>query len=214
MPMAQHPIHVQGVKESTLHPLMKSTTLEATLSEKENTSMTYISTLFYLLKQINRYTIKANEWKLLSNSKDISPRVDHSMVLTGKTIYIFGGSDGKNKFDDLLNYEIVQNKWNKTKGDGDLPCARFGHTSEIYRNQMYIFGGWNGAETLDELFAYSFLSNYWYQERIVSGIKPPCRYRHASTVIGCSMYIFGGVDKNQTRYDDLYEFNFERREWK
>jgi hypothetical protein len=79
---------------------------------------------------------------------------------------------------------------------------------------MYIFGGWNGTDTLDELYTYSFLSNYWYQERSVTGSKPPSRYRHASTVIGSSMFIFGGVDKNQTRYDDLFEFNFERREWR
>ena len=28
------------------------------------------------------------------------------------------------------------------------------------------------------------------------------------------MFIFGGVDKSQHRYDDLYEFNFEKREWR
>jgi Kelch motif len=60
---------------------------------------------------------------------------------------------------------------------------------------MYVFGGWNGADTLDELCTYSFLSNYWYQERIQSGPKPASRYRHASVVIGSSMFIFGGVDK-------------------
>ena len=48
----------------------------------------------------------------------------------------------------------------------------------------------------------------------MSGIKPPSRYRHASACIGGSMFIFGGVDKNQIRYDDLYEYRYDRREWR
>jgi hypothetical protein len=60
---------------------------------------------------------------------------------------------------------------------------------------MYIFGGWNGTDTLDELYTYSYISNFWYEEKLVSGTRPPSRYRHASTIIGNSMYICGGVDK-------------------
>lgn len=77
---------------------------------------------------------------------------------------------------------------------------------------MYVFGGWNGYNTLDELYTYSFASNYWYLEKCRT--KPPSRYRHASTLIGCCIYIFGGVDTNMTRFDDLYEYNCETRDWK
>lgn len=99
---------------------------------------------------------------MLYNGKDIAPRVDHSLVIYNKMLYIFGGSDGKNKFDDFFRYDTLANKVARIVGDGDLPTARFGHTSEIYRSQMYVFGGWNGSDTLDELYTYSFLSNYWY----------------------------------------------------
>ena len=27
------------------------------------------------------------------------------------------------------------------------------------------------------------------------------------------MYVFGGVDQQQTRFNDLYRFNFQKREW-
>ena len=78
---------------------------------------------------------------------------------------------------------------------------------------MFVFGGWDGNDTINSITTYSFVSNYWYEEVVLS-IKPTARYRHASTIIGNSMFIFGGVDKNSTRFDDLLEYNFDKREWK
>lgn len=49
-------------------------------------------------------------------------------------IYIFGGSDGRNRFDDLYEFCIYTGQVNIIAGDGDIPTARFGHTSEIYRD--------------------------------------------------------------------------------
>lgn len=89
----------------------------------------------------------------------------------------------------------------------EIKCIKY----RIYQKR-YIFGGWDGFKTLDELYTYSFASNYWYLERVRS--RPPSRYRHSSTLIGCSIFIFGGVDAKMTRYNDLYEFNCETREWK
>lgn len=89
-----------------------------------------------------RFDVKSLRFSLVYQSKEIQPRVDHSLVINNKQLYIFGGSDGKNKFDDLYCYDMV--KVIKLVGDGDQPSGRFGHTAEVYRNQMYIFGGWNG----------------------------------------------------------------------
>ena len=44
-------------------------------------------------------------------------------------------------------------------------------------------------------------------------MKPNPRYRHSCVVFEASLFIFGGVDKTQTRYNDLYEYNTERRDW-
>ena len=79
-----------------------------------------------------RFNIKTITWCLLYIGKEISPRVDHTLVVNNKFLYIFGGSDGKNKFDDLYCYDM--NKITKIVGDGELPSARFGHTAEVYRN--------------------------------------------------------------------------------
>jgi hypothetical protein len=81
------------------------TILEDTHSVKENTLVISISKKIYF-KKLKRFNIKSLTWTLLYGGKDITPRVDHSLVIENKNLYIFGGSDGKNKFDDLYRYEI------------------------------------------------------------------------------------------------------------
>lgn len=78
---------------------------------------------------------------------------------------------------------------------------------------MYIFGGWDGHDTLDDLYQYAFASNIWYELRRIQGIRPNPRYRHSCVAYNGSLFIFGGVDKMQSRYNDLHEFNITSREW-
>lgn len=42
---------------------------------------------------------------------------------------------------------------------------------------------------------------------------PHNRYRHTAVVYNDAMYIFGGVDKTQTRYNDLHRFDFNTQVW-
>ena len=58
------------------------------------------------------------------------------------------------------------------------------------------------------------VSNYWYLEKQAVGSRPQARYRHASTVIGGSIFIFGGINKEQRKFNDLYEYNVARKEWR
>lgn len=37
-------------------------------------------------------------------------------------------------------------------------------------------------------------------------MRPSGRYRHDSGIIGNIMYVFGGVNKSQQRYAELYAF--------
>ena len=79
---------------------------------------------------------------------------------------------------------------------------------------MYVFGGWNGIYTLDDFFEYNILCNQW-KSLHVCGTKPPSRYRHTAVVSpnGGRMFVFGGVDKKQDRFHDLWAFNFSGSTW-
>ena len=95
---------------------------------------------------------------------------------------------------------------------------------------MYIFGGWNGHDTMDDIFQFSFgklvvdkifyfplfsilVSKYWYEIRRVRGKKPPPRYRHTAIMCNQSMIIFGGVDTQKTRFNDIFTYEFDKRKW-
>lgn len=45
------------------------------------------------------------------------------------------------------------------------------------------------------------------------GIVPRPRYRHGCVVIDDSMIVFGGVDKDQHRFNELAEFDFNTGVW-
>ena len=127
-------------------------------------------------------------------------------------MFVFAGYDGKNRYNDLRGLDLETKVWILMPNNGSIPLPRFGHTSVVFNHSMYVFGGWDGHDTLDDLYQYSFTSKIWYELRRTQGVKPNPRYRHSCVVYQNSLFIFGGVDKTQTRYNDLYEYNIERRD--
>jgi len=161
-----------------------------------------------------KFDLETCYWsKLFPTGDPPSPRTDHSCVLYENSMYIFAGYDGKNRFNDLRVCNLESFEWKLVEATGNLPIKRFGHTAVVYNHNMYVFGGWDGHETLDDLYQYSFLVGNWNEIRHVVGTRPNPRYRHSCVAYNGSLFIFGGVDKNQFRYNDLHEFCIKEREW-
>ena len=92
------------------------------------------------------------------------------------------------------------------------PKLRFGHSSIVHTNLMYVFGGWDGNVTLNDLNVFNLDTCQWFQLTSVKGqIKG--RYRHSATKTETSMFIFGGIDQTQERFNDIHEFQFETQAW-
>jgi N-acetylneuraminic acid mutarotase len=136
------------------------------------------------------------------------------MVLYNKYIYIYGGKTPQYLSKNLFRLNLEKNQVTNLKYSGDIPTPRFGHSADVYKANMYVFGGWNGQETVDELFYFSLISNIWYEVRLVCGIKPKGRYRHTTMILEKSLFVFGGVDQKQRKFNDLYEFLLEKNEWR
>lgn len=141
-----------------------------------------------------------------------SNRTDHSCVAFEADLWIFGGFDGKSRFQDLHRYNIDDKDWFEMPSAENGPKGRFGHSAVMYRERMVIFGGWNGHDTLSDLYEFSMTTHTWYGPP-GRGEVPPSRYRHSAAVHGCCMFVFGGVDKRQARFSDLYEFNLDTMTW-
>jgi N-acetylneuraminic acid mutarotase len=139
-------------------------------------------------------------------------RTDHSCIAYEASLYIFGGFDGRSRFQDLYQYSIDDRTWTEISNSDNVPMGRFGHSAVVYRSGMFVFGGWNGHDTLDDLYEFSMTTNQWYSVP-GRGDVPPSRYRHSAVCHGCCMFVFGGVDKRQARFADLCEFSFDTRGW-
>jgi len=154
--------------------------------------------------------------EILNDKNDEIParRTDHSIISYEENVYIFGGL-GENKIilGDFKKFNLRTNQWKTIKGEGFSIKPRFGHIACFYAGTMVLFGGWDGKKCLNDLYQYSYLTNIWYELK-TNGEQPCPRYRHESLVYKNSLYVFGGVNENQLRFNDLYQFFFERKEWK
>ena len=77
---------------------------------------------------------------------------------------------------------------------------------------MYIFGGWDGQYTLNDLSVFDLSLRIWLQPKQIHG-QIEGRYRHTAQATNYAMYIFGGINLAQQRFNDVYEFAFETSTW-
>mmetsp|Transcript_85667 Transcript_85667/g.239358 ORF Transcript_85667/g.239358 Transcript_85667/m.239358 type:complete len:792 (+) Transcript_85667:172-2547(+) len=162
--------------------------------------------------ELFEFHIPRAHWTRIEMSRRPSVRTDHSCVVYDTSLYIFGGFDGRSRFQDLHKYSIEDNEWEEIPQSYNTPMGRFGHTAVTYQTGMFVFGGWNGHDTLDDLYEFSVTTSQWFSVP-GRGEVPVSRYRHSAVVHGCCMFVFGGVDKRQARFADLCEFNFDSRTW-
>ncbi|TMW64004.1 hypothetical protein Poli38472_014709 [Pythium oligandrum] len=141
-------------------------------------------------------------------------RTDHIMVLHSSSIYIFGGYNGSSRFNDLWEYSLEKRKWSQVDAAGQVPSRRFGHSAVVHegKNRLIVFGGWDGRDTLNDLFEYNFDTKEWKRLTTI-GTSPPHRYRHTAVIYGDSMFVFGGVDKTHSRFNDLQRLDLTTNTW-
>lgn len=155
-----------------------------------------------------------------------TPRTDHSFVIYESSLYVYGGRDETHIFADVSKFSIKDNEWS------DFPCAinkedsskkllyaddfevigklklRFGHTACIYKQFMYVFGGWDGHQTLNDFAVLDLQGKVWLRPKRVQGTVEG-RYRHSASATSKALYIFGGINQVQKRFNDVHEYQFE-----
>jgi N-acetylneuraminic acid mutarotase len=91
----------------------------------------------------------------------LSNRGSHSIVYDTdkRKIYIFGGKNETEIFNDLYEYDIKLDKINKIESLSNPPTVRCNHTAILYKKSLIIFGGWDGTRTLNDMYELS-LSNF------------------------------------------------------
>eukprot|EP01059_Diplonema_ambulator_P011404 TRINITY_DN21368_c0_g1_i1.p1 TRINITY_DN21368_c0_g1~~TRINITY_DN21368_c0_g1_i1.p1 ORF type:complete len:387 (+),score=91.36 TRINITY_DN21368_c0_g1_i1:309-1469(+) len=164
-----------------------------------------------------KYDFHAKIWSEipLVGTKPV-PRAFHSAVCYQDKVIIFGGCNGKGRFDDINTIETAT-------GHCDIvniarkPQSRYCHTAITYQGKMLVFGGKCGGRNsnrrLADMFEYNFATKQW-NEVEAAGTPPSSRSAHTSVVYGKKMLVFGGRDGDGHCCEDFHEFHLEAKVWR
>ncbi|KAG0144150.1 hypothetical protein CROQUDRAFT_47747 [Cronartium quercuum f. sp. fusiforme G11] len=159
---------------------------------------------------------KSNGRRGKNNPKDHIPPPcrAHSATNVDGRIFIFGGGDGPNYFDDLYYLDTISLVWTKPKIRGTIPSTRRAHATVLYGSQLIIFGGGNGSRALNDVHALDLtdLTKLEWRELGIKGQSPLNRGYHSANLIGSKCIIFGGSDGGEC-FSDIHILDLENLTW-
>lgn len=142
---------------------------------------------------------KKNSWLVANETGEApAPRFNHTANLWNKKMYIFGGWNGKDFFNDTIVYDLEKMIWNKLDTYG-TPSPRMGHASCVVGSHLIIQGGFyfdneqykkniNNYGTylkscyFNDLKVLNLENNTWAQLK-TSGQPPQPRFGHTISFI-------------------------------
>ena len=182
-----------------------------------------------LLNDIWKYDIKNNFWELKTNisfdfiQKSPSPRFFHSLCsLYDKYIFLFGGFDKKECFNDMYFFDVDNTEWDTILLEdqfGVLPKPMLSHSSIGYLDSVFIYGGEYLADESvtkkQNLYEFNFYKKHW--KKIDLKTFPP-RSNTSMCLFDHFILFFGGFDEegafqlrssesSQYFYNDVHIFD-------
>ncbi|KAK0390907.1 hypothetical protein NLU13_0410 [Sarocladium strictum] len=151
---------------------------------------------------LNQLQMPNNKWEILqtgdSSAKTPAARTNHSMITYNDKMYLFGGTNGFQWFNDVWCYDPAVNKWSQLDCIGYIPAPREGHAAALVDDVMYVFGGRTEEGTdLGDLAAFRITSRRWYTFQNM-GPSPSPRSGHSMTTVGKSVFVMGGEPSSAT----------------
>ena len=127
-------------------------------------------------------------WQQATASASWSGRSGHTSLIYNNKMWILGGFDGTNNFNDIWDSTDGIN-WQQATGSAGW-SARSGHTSLVYDDKMWVIGGWNGSHNLNDIWDSTDGIN-WKQATRSAGWS--IRNGHTSLVYDDKMWVLGGT---------------------
>ncbi|QPC69959.1 hypothetical protein HYE68_000711 [Fusarium pseudograminearum] len=151
---------------------------------------------------LNQLQMPNNRWEILvhgeTSPKMPAARTNHTMITFNDKMYLFGGTNGFQWFNDVWCYDPAVNKWSQFDCIGYIPAPREGHAAALVDDVMYVFGGRTEEGTdLGDLAAFRISSRRWYTFQNM-GPSPSPRSGHSMTTVGKSIVVLGGEPSSAT----------------
>ncbi|EPT31033.1 kelch repeat protein, putative [Toxoplasma gondii ME49] len=140
-----------------------------------------------------------------------SARACHSFTRVNEKLYMFGGYDGANCFQDIDILDLDTMAWIQPAVTGEKPQARNAHTMTVVDRKLVLFGGHSGNTHLTDLHVFDTATLTWTKPEI-SGSPPPGLRGHTANLIGHKIFLFGGYD-GKRRTNEIYILDTKARAW-
>ena len=108
--------------------------------------------------------LKSFKWEILKCSGNVPiTRDEHTAVVYGDAMYVFGGYVNGSRTDELYKFTFRDQKW-ECLICGGKPIPRAGHSASITGSKMHIFGGKDDDNNkLNDLWEYDITKNAWVE---------------------------------------------------
>ena len=96
------------------------------------------------------------------------------------------------------------------------PLPRFGHAAVAVDNKLHMWGGLRGSkeksrEEADEIEVFDISKELW-EQKPTNGTPPPGLCNTAYTVVGSSLFVFGGFD-GESGHNTLFKLDLHNFHW-
>ena len=157
---------------------------------------------------LNKLQDPQNQWEFIGpQNRDVAlqagqippARTNHSVISYNEKLYLFGGTNGQQWFNDVWTFDPRANKWAQEDCIGYIPAPREGHAAALVGDVMYIFGGRTEDGTdLGDLAAFRITSKRWYTFQNM-GPSPSPRSGHSMTAYGKQIVVLAGEPSSAPR---------------
>jgi len=139
------------------------------------------------------YSTSEERWQKLqlNNQSDITPRLmmhtAHYVEHNKSMIVLFGYNPEIEASSTLYRLNLINSKWEKIEVNGYRPQGTFGHASVLddLTGRIYVHGGYLNEESFKY---FDTLSLKW----TILPDSPIRRFLHTTSLVGNSLYVFGG----------------------
>lgn len=158
-------------------------------------------------------------WEFLECDGEVpQSRSGHTCALhKNRFLYIFGGFDGSNCFDDLYVLDLDSRSWRKIEAGGECPSGRASHSAvtDEFAGVMYVFGGSGshfGYTNKRDLCEFCFETETWRLLSNPTEDTPSARYGQSMVAYQEGLYVWGGT--HGTNYPtDMHRFDLCSKQW-
>ncbi|KAI8089529.1 uncharacterized protein BX664DRAFT_333243 [Halteromyces radiatus] len=129
-------------------------------------------------------------------------------------LYVFGGGDGPNYFNDIYVLNVDTLTWTKPSVHGKPISPRRAHATCVWQDKIVIVGGGNGTQALSDVYVLdvSDPNRLCWSEIKPSGPAPMARGYHTGNLIKDKLVIYGGSDGHDC-FRDIHILNLTTNHW-